>query len=115
MICACPQTQIKMAAPVRSSEAITASACDTDTYSRVPHVTQCSSISTTSSELRRLSMLVEVRFLFVAMQTINSFLHQEDLGQRSPGQGATTCGPCGSTPSIHRVGLLEPFAFVAPP
>src|SRR5205807_10093318 len=37
-----------MAAPVLLREAITAPACGTATYSRAPHATQCSSISTTS-------------------------------------------------------------------
>ncbi len=80
-----------MAAPVRSSEAITASACRTDTYSLLPQVTQCSSISTTSSELERFSVPIEARFLFVGMQTINSLLHQEDLNQWYARQGATPC------------------------
>src|SRR2546429_111461 len=51
MCCACPQIQIRMAAPVRSSEAITASACGTERYNRAPQVTQCSSISTRSLSL----------------------------------------------------------------
>src|SRR2546430_10663441 len=59
-----------MAAPVPLREAITAPACGTATYSRAPHATQCSYMSTTSEGSERI-LFVIIPLPFLACCELN--------------------------------------------